>query len=165
MRSIIVERIETWVMKEDAFFSPSTWFQFIQHIRTTNSHEGWHNRLKSAADRKSKLNFYKLIELIHYESSLVPLQWALLCQDKLRQHSTQQAGTSNQKLFELWNLYNNHDINLIQPHVSVVEVIGSCLFVKIVSIGENSLSCLLKSSWIIMRISIPRNYRWINVGE
>ena len=57
----------------DAFFSPDTWSQYQQHTRTTNSHEGWHNRLKFAADRKSKLNFYKLVQLLNHQASLVPV--------------------------------------------------------------------------------------------
>ena len=97
----------------------------MQHTRTTNSHEGWHNRMKSAADRKSKLNFYKLVELLYYQVSLVPLQCALLCQNKLREHSTKAAGSTNKKLFDLWELYNTREINLKQLHVLVTEVMDS----------------------------------------
>ena len=97
-----IDYIDHQWIDDNAFFNPSTWSQYMQHTRTTNSHEGWHNRMKSAADRKSKLNFYKLVELMYYQVSLVPLQCALLCQNKLREHTTKAAGSTNKKLFDLW---------------------------------------------------------------
>ena len=93
--------------------------------RTTNSHERWHNRIKTAADRKIKLNFYHLVELLHYQAYLVPLTWALLCQKKLKEHTTYAAGSTNRELIDLWQLYNSHDINLTQLHVLATEVIQS----------------------------------------
>jgi len=58
---LVCDYIDYQWIDDNAFFNPSTWSQYMQHTRTTNSHdhdEGWHNRMKSAADRKSKLNFY-----------------------------------------------------------------------------------------------------------
>ena len=125
---LVCDYIDYQWIDDNAFFNPSTWSQYMQHTRTTNSHdhdEGWHNRMKSAADRKSKLNFYQLVELLYYQVSLVPLQCALLCQNKLREHSTKAAGSTNKKLFDLWELYNTREINLKQLHVLVTEVMDS----------------------------------------
>ena len=119
---LVCHYMERQWINPDAFFSPNTWSQYQQHTRTTNSHEGWHNRLKSAAERKSKLNFYKLVELLHHQASLVPVQCALLCQEKLKQRTTPQAGWVNHNLFQLWDLYNGHEISIKELHVRVTEV-------------------------------------------
>ena len=50
------------------------------------------------------------------------MQCALLCQEKLKQHTTPQAGWVNRNLFQLWDLYNGHEISIKELHVRVAEV-------------------------------------------
>ena len=52
-----------WIAQDSAF-PLALWSSCMQFIRTTNSLEGWHNRIQAHAERKKRLNFYKLVEII-----------------------------------------------------------------------------------------------------
>jgi len=78
--------LSQWITSET--FPPASWSVYNQFTRSNNAHEGWHNKLKNAADRKVRLNLYRLVELLHDEAREVPLTAALLCQNLLREHTS-----------------------------------------------------------------------------
>lgn len=61
----------TWI--NSTIWPPSAWCVFGRSIRTNNDVEGWHHRLNKKA-RKGQLIFYLLVQLLHKEAKLVPLQ-------------------------------------------------------------------------------------------
>ena len=122
-----------WIAPDSAF-PPALWSSYMQFIRTTNSLEGWHNRIQARAEKKKRLNFYKLVELIYHQATMVPLQCALLCQKKLKTHATKRSKTVNGQLFMLWDLYNSHNIGVKELHIRAAELMGS---VKTLSLNEN----------------------------
>ena len=65
---------------------------------------------------------------------MVPLQCALLCQEKLKTHATKRSQTVNGQLFMLWDLYNSHDIGVKELHIRAAELMGS---VKTLSLNKN----------------------------
>ena len=92
-------------------FPPVSWSVYNQYVKSNNAHEGWHNKLKNAADRKVRLNLYRLVELLFDEAKEVPLTAALLCQNLLRQHSSAGTEATNDALFSLWRAYEDRDIS------------------------------------------------------
>ena len=56
-----------------AKWEPAKWPVYGQMVRTNNDAEGWHRRLNARACH-AKLNFYRLIELLHHDARLLPVQ-------------------------------------------------------------------------------------------
>lgn len=69
----------TWL--KDKTWVPKRWSVYGRKIRTNNDAEGFHNRLKIRA-KGGKLNFYKLLRLLHSEARKTLMQKHLLQQGK-----------------------------------------------------------------------------------
>ena len=54
-------------------WAPAVWSVYGQSIRTNNDAEGYHRRLNAQA-RQTKLNLYRLIEVIYHDARLLPVQ-------------------------------------------------------------------------------------------
>jgi len=108
----LVDYIEkTWLSSHP--WSPSNWCVYKRAIRTNNDVEGWHNRLNIKA-QQSNLPFYKLMSLLHAESSLVPLQHQLIKEQKLRRYQRRQTKLVQGKVFELWRRYRHDELTTSQ---------------------------------------------------
>ena len=99
----------------------ATWFEssvwdasniscFMRSTRTNNDVEGWHRRINSRAGRAS-LHFYRLIDFLHQEAQLVPIQVSLVSEGKLTRRQRKSTTTTQGKLFKLWEAYNNNELS------------------------------------------------------
>ena len=77
----------TWMLGQ---WSPEDWCVYKRYIRTNDDVEGWHNRLNLKAQR-GNLQLYLLIQLLHSEAKLVPLQKLLITEDKLRRQQRKET--------------------------------------------------------------------------
>ena len=79
-------------------------------MRTNNDAEGWHHSLNSDA-RGQALNLYLLIQLLHKEASLLPIQIKLVQQKKLYRQQRKSQKTKYQRLELLTTQYVNEEID------------------------------------------------------
>ena len=89
---------------------PSSWSSFKRPVRTNNDAEGWHHSLNSDA-RGQALNLYLLIQLLHKEASLLPIQIKLVQQKKLYRQQRKSQKTKYQRLELLTTQYVNEEID------------------------------------------------------
>ena len=64
----------TWL--ESTVWDCNSWSLYHQAIRTNNDVKGWHNRVNSKAGQQPP--FFQLLQILHREARLVPLQVGLL---------------------------------------------------------------------------------------
>ena len=83
----------------------SSWCQFRKLIRSNNDLEGYHTRLKSKA-QKRKLNFYKLIQLLHEESTFVAKVEQFVTEHKVIRSNIIRSMEKNRRLNDLWTLFD-----------------------------------------------------------
>lgn len=83
-----------------------SWSFFYLSIRTNNSVESYHSRLKRLA-KKAKLNLYLLIELLWNESKRVPMNCFLLATDKLGDVQKAQYASFTSTLMSKWEDFKN----------------------------------------------------------
>ena len=96
----------TWMLGQ---WSPEDWCVYKRYIRTNNDVEGWHNRLNMKAQR-GNLQLYLLIQLLHSEAKLVPLQKLLVTEDKLRRQQRKETIRIQGALNSLWEKYDKGEI-------------------------------------------------------
>ena len=77
----------------------------MESVKTNNDFEGWHNGLNRHAKGEFQLPLYLLIQLLHKESSLVPLQIRLLSETRLRRHQRRTYNNLQKRLLSLWHEY------------------------------------------------------------
>ena len=82
-----------------------TWSVSMESVKTNNDFEGWHNGLNRHAKGEFQLPLYLLIQLLHKESSLVPLQIRLLSETRLRRHQRRTYNNLRKRLLSLWHEY------------------------------------------------------------
>ena len=97
----------TWM--GDGIWSPEAWSIYKCAIRTNNDTEGWHNRINSLACGHA-LPFYRLINLLHDEASLVDLQVRLLDERKLKRYQRKTYKNVQRKVFFIWEQYENGEM-------------------------------------------------------
>ena len=73
----------TWISSN--IWSPSSWSIYNRLICTNNDVEGWHRRLNTRIHRHN-LPLYQLIQVLHDDASLLPLQAQLVSEGKLTHH-------------------------------------------------------------------------------
>ena len=89
----------TWI--NSTVWPPSAWSVFGGSIRTSNDVEGWHHRLNKKA-RKGQLSFYLLVQLLHKEAKLVPLQVRFLSDGKVLRKQRVKYIKQHGCLVKLW---------------------------------------------------------------
>ena len=95
-------RTNTWAKPGlRALWGPSTWSAYHIPVRANNDVEGWHYRLNQKA-RKSHLDLYLLIRLLHDEAECVDLHIRLLSDRKLTKRVRRPYGKLHQQLRESW---------------------------------------------------------------
>ena len=62
---------DTWITS--TVWPVESWCTHRRAFRTNNDLEGWHHRMNAKADKR-KIGVYLLIELLHEEASLLPVQ-------------------------------------------------------------------------------------------
>ena len=97
---------KTWVSSTSR--PPASWTTFKRPVRTNNDAEGWHNRLNRQAPH-DRMNLYLLIQLLHDEALLLPLQVRLVAQHKLYRHQSKVAKSKQESLKKLWQEYEKAD--------------------------------------------------------
>ena len=103
-----------------AKWAPNKWSVYRQTIPTNNDAEGWHRRLNGRA-RHAKLNVYRLIQIIHHDARLFPVQV-----------------NTGIKLVKTFSIYIHHIVNNIwvamNNDVFVQELGGSpIIFMRIIA--------------------------------
>jgi hypothetical protein len=98
---------DTWI--EGDLWPPAVWCVFNQSTRTNNDVEGYHRRINEKA-RNQAHQLYKLIPLLHSESSRVPLQVQLVKESKLKRYHRKRAQTTQGQLFHYWTQYEEGSI-------------------------------------------------------
>ncbi|XP_071804818.1 uncharacterized protein [Asterias amurensis] len=94
----------TWMASNQ--WDPASWSAFMRSIRTNNDVEGWHHRINQKAGNHG-VHFYKLIQLLHQESSLVTIQIRLVKESKLRRYQRQKYQRLQGRVFALWDQYES----------------------------------------------------------
>ena len=90
-------------------WKPEQWSVHDRAIRTNNDCEGWHNRLNRKVGR-GNVQMYLLLELLHNESSLLPIQRQLAAEDKLRRYQRTQTRLFQGKVEKLWLAYEKEEL-------------------------------------------------------
>ena len=98
----------TWLVKP---FVPSTWSQFGRATRTNNDVEGWHNRFNHRAFNNTAPTFYRLVEELFKESSVVELTFQLVSLERLTRRQRKETATAQGKLFSLWAQYEQGQLS------------------------------------------------------
>ena len=86
-------------------WSPSDWTVFKKAVRMNNDIEGWHHGLNRRASGRGQLPLYLLIQLLHKEAKLTPLQICLVSDRKLKRIQRRKYRGLQTKLFDLWDEY------------------------------------------------------------
>ena len=113
----LVEYIEvTWL--QSTIWTPMDWSIFKKSVRTNNDVEGWHHRLNHHA-RRSRLEFYLLVNLLHQESHLVSLQVRLVSEHKLMRQQRRKYKHLQAQIFDAWDRF-------IQGEISSKKLLHTC---------------------------------------
>ena len=75
----------------------------MRSVRTNNDVEGWHRSINGRAGRHC-VQFYRVVELLHTEASLVHLQMKLVKESKLRRYQKKRFKSVQSKLFNFQDL-------------------------------------------------------------
>ena len=86
-------------------WSPADWIVFKRAVRMNNDIEGWHHGLNRRASGRGQLPLYLLIQLLHKEAKLTPLQICLVSDRKLKRIQRRKYRGLQTKLFDLWDEY------------------------------------------------------------
>ena len=89
---------KNWI---EGYFSPDTWFQFLELIRTNNHVEGWHRGLNTRV-KGANVNTYHLIQVLE-EEAIAANQTAI--EVETGKYKAQQARVQkqrNEELIQLW---------------------------------------------------------------
>ena len=108
----------TWMLGQS---SPEDWCVYKRYIQTNNEVEGWHNRINMKAQR-GNLQLYLLIQLLHSEAKLVPLQKLMITEDKFRKQQRKETIKIQGALSSLWEKYNKGEIktNMLLTKLSAI---------------------------------------------
>ena len=104
----------TWL--ESTVWDCNSWSLYHQAIRTNNDVKGWHNRVNSKAGQQPP--FFQLLQILHREARLVPLQVGLLNKGCIvhLQHATTvphhpvPSRATSSALGQLWPRHADHGI-------------------------------------------------------
>ena len=105
---------KNWV--KNPMWLPKVWSSFGKAIRTNNDAEGWHHRINKRG-RCSNLKLSELIQLMHKEAELIPLQASLLCQGTLKRCQKTSEKRVQFTIFKCWKEYKmstKKDIDALQ---------------------------------------------------
>ncbi|XP_052062392.1 uncharacterized protein LOC127702292 [Mytilus californianus] len=97
----------TW-LSSTVWLVPS-WSIFMRPVRTNNDVEGWHRRINDKAVESNK-PFYELLELLHTETTKVPLQVKLIGDGKLKRCQRKKVRAVQGQIFSLWEKYTTQTI-------------------------------------------------------
>ncbi|CAG2237877.1 unnamed protein product [Mytilus edulis] len=97
----------TW-LSSTVWLVPS-WSILMRPVRTNNDVEGWHRRINDKAVECNK-PFYELLELLHTETTKVPMQVKLISEGKLKRCQRKKVRAVQGKIFALWEQYTTHSI-------------------------------------------------------
>ncbi|XP_063420079.1 uncharacterized protein LOC134705246 [Mytilus trossulus] len=97
----------TW-LSSTVWLVPS-WSIFMRPVRTNNDVEGWHRRINDKAVECNK-PFYELLELLHTETTKVPMQVKLISEGKLKRCQRKKVRAVQGKVFALWEQNTTHSI-------------------------------------------------------
>jgi len=101
---------ETWI--ESDLWDPWAWSVFMESIRTNNTVEGFHNRLKSK--HRTNLDIYHLVDLLYEESKTVSLNVLLLSQGQVLQEQKKKI-----RVFKRISLlFGIVTMRVISPHLA-----------------------------------------------
>lgn len=113
----------TWI--DGNMWSPNTWSVFNMSVRTNNDVEGWHRRLNTRG--RANEHLYKLIDLLHTEASLVPVQVELVKERKLKRYQKTHFKNMQGRLFTLWEQYINKEIKTSQLLAACSHLAAPCI--------------------------------------
>ena len=112
LQKLLQYMLKTWITSSSR--PPASWTTFKRSVRTNNDPEGWHSRLNHNATH-DHLNLYLLMQTLHQEAALLPLQVRLVAQGKLYRYQSKKTMTKQAALKELWTLYERQDRTISTP--------------------------------------------------
>ena len=80
LQKLLQYMLKTWITSSSR--PPASWTTFEQSVRTNNDAKGWHSCLNHNTTH-DHLNLYFLVQTLHLEAALLPLQVHLVPQRKL----------------------------------------------------------------------------------
>ena len=92
----------TWL--ESTVWDCNSWSLYRRAIRTNNDVEGWHNRVNTKAGQKPP--FFQLLQILHREARLVPLQVRLLNEGRIVRQQRRVTQRHQGRLHRLWDSYD-----------------------------------------------------------
>lgn len=108
----LVNYVETtWI---NGTYPLECWSIYGQTIWTNNDLEGYHNALNRRAGGRQNLPFYTLVELLHREAGLSPIQTRLVSQKKLKCHQCITYRWLQRKIMGAWEDYSDSKITARQ---------------------------------------------------
>ena len=100
---------KTWITSTSR--PPSSWSTYKRSVRTNNDCEGWHTRLNKRV-KQDHINMYLLVERLHEEATLLPLQVRLVSQKKLYRNRSKLQESKESALKDLWAEYGQDNRTL-----------------------------------------------------
>jgi len=105
----INNKAESARTKDTTVWDIPSWSVFRRAIRTNNDVEGWHRRFNDRATGANK-PFNELLELLHDETTNIPIQVRLVSEGKLKRCQRKKARAVQGRLFTLWDKYTTQTI-------------------------------------------------------
>ena len=100
----------------------------MRTVRTNSDIEGWHHGLNRRAAGRCGLPFYMLVQLLYNEAKLADLQIRFVSEKKLRRIQRKNYCQSHERLFSLWEAFN-------QGEKSVKQLLKACVHMNAPKIG------------------------------